>query len=90
MFRLQLALAITLMGINITASALGRPAVSVTRTVSIGNQLFYIPSEPVATLSDAPVNDEILPFAAISTNKTSISEDDKDHIFVGVDRRCVW
>jgi len=72
MTSLQIALAL----IGAAASALGRPAVSVTRTISIGNQLFYIPSEPVATLPIAPVNDEILPFAAISTNKSTISEED--------------
>lgn len=62
--------------LGFAVSALGRSAVSVTRTISIGNQLFYIPSEPVATLPVPPVNDEILPFAAISTNKSSISEED--------------
>ncbi len=72
MISLQVALTL----IATAGSSLGRSAVSVTRTISIGNQLFYIPSEPVATLPVAPLSNEILPFAAISTNKSSISEDD--------------
>lgn len=49
--------------------------ISVSRTLNIDGQPYYLPVEPIASLSGAPVSGEVLPFTTIVTSSGTITSD---------------
>lgn len=52
------------------ARKLGATPIAVSRTLTIGNNSFYVPAEPVISLPHAPLVAEILPFVVFASNGT--------------------
>lgn len=49
--------------------------ISVSRTLHVDGQPFYLPIEPITTLPGLSVSDEVLPFTTITTNSSQITDD---------------
>lgn len=60
---------------SLSGQAAAWSSISVSRTLNIDGQPYYLPVEPIASLSNAPVSGEVLPFTTIVTNSGTITSD---------------